>query len=103
MNHQFQAPLPEARYRPQEESQPQIKESWFYCGPKRSRMKTLEMIAIQMDFTRADNPGLLAHNRCLKIATKIKTTQLHSLKLNGDLSSTGFQGSLSPPALSFSF
>ena len=65
------------------------------------------MIAIQKGFTRADNPGLRAHSKCLRITAKIKTTQLHSLKLEGDLSSVSrllIYHSLSrPPPLSFSF
>ena len=50
------------------------------------------MTAIQMDFTRTHNPGLLAHSKCLKIKAKPKTKQLHSLTLKWDLSSKGFQG-----------
>lgn len=42
------------------------------------------MIIIQMDFSRIDNPGLLGNSKYLKITTKIKTKELHSLKINVD-------------------
>lgn len=64
------------------------------------------MIAIQKGFTRADNPGLRAHSKCLRKTAKIKTTQLHSLKLEGDLPSVSrllIYHSLSPTLSVFLF
>lgn len=43
------------------------------------------MIIIQIDFSTIDNPGLLENSKYLKITTKIKTKELHSLKIYVDL------------------
>lgn len=47
------------------------------------------MIAIQMDFSRTDQPGPLENNKCLKITTTTK--HRHSHRLKGDSSSESFQ------------
>lgn len=43
-----------------------------FTDPGISYGRTLEMIVIQMDFPRIDNPGLLENSNYLKITTKIK-------------------------------